>query len=99
MDLLRPDQIFILTAFLAALGGLWLLVQRHRDGLSARIGRGRRLRVVETAALGPSDRAMILSVDGQDFLLLRMRGAAPLLHPIAPGASHLPDVREVEAQA
>lgn len=87
MDLLRPDQIIILTAFLAGLGGLWLMVQRHRDGLSARMGRGRRLRVIETAALGPSDRAMILSVDGQDFLLLRMRGAPPVLHPIAPAAT------------
>ena len=87
MDLLRPDQIIILTAFLAGLGGLWLMVQRHRDGLSARMGRGRRLRVIETAALGPSDRAMILSVDGHDFLLLRMRGAAPVLHPIAPAAT------------
>lgn len=87
MDLLRPDQIIILTAFLAGLGGLWLMVQRHRDGLSVRMGRGRRLRVIETAALGPSDRAMILSVDGQDFLLLRMRGAPPVLHPIAPAAT------------
>lgn len=87
MDLLRPDQIIILTAFLAGLGGLWLMVQRHRDGLSARMGRGRRLRVIETAALGPSDRAMILSVDGHDFLLLRMRGAPPVLHPIAPAAT------------
>jgi len=90
MDLLRPDQIIILTAFLAGLGVLWALVLRHRDRLTARIGRGRRLQVVETAALGPSDRAMILSVDGQDFLLLRLKGAAPVLRPLgAPRATEV----------
>jgi flagellar protein FliO/FliZ len=79
MDVLRLDQIISLAVFLAALGVAWLMVMRHRDGLSARIGRGRRLRVVESAALGPSDRAMILNVDGQDFLLLRLKGGAPIL--------------------
>jgi flagellar protein FliO/FliZ len=83
MDLLRPDQIITLAAFLAALGALWVYVHRNRDGLNARMGRGRRLKVVESAALGPSDRAIILSVDDRDFLLVKLKGAAPLLHPLA----------------
>jgi len=82
MDLFRPDQIIILTAFLAGLGAVWFLVLRHRDVLTTRIAGGRRLRVVETLAIGPSDKALILSVDGQDFLLLALKGAAPVLRAL-----------------
>ena len=82
MEVLRFNQIISLVAFLASLGVLWFFVLRHRDGLSARMARGRRLRVIETTALGPSDRAMILSVDGRDFLVLRLKGAAPVLHAL-----------------
>lgn len=84
MEVLRPDQIIALVAFMAALGLLWALVQRHKGGLAGRLHRGRRLRLTETAALGTADRAMILCVDGQDFLVLRLKGAAPLLHPLGP---------------
>lgn len=82
MDLLRPDQIITLAAFLVALGALWLLVHRNRAGLSARIGRDRRLKVVEMAVIGPSDRAIILRVDDRDFLVLKLKGAAPLMQPL-----------------
>ncbi|WP_240335384.1 flagellar biosynthetic protein FliO [Pseudotabrizicola algicola] len=82
MDLLRVDQIIILSAFLAGLGLLWALVLRNRQELNDHFGRGRRLRVLETAALGPADRAVILTVDGQDFLLLKLKGANPVLKPL-----------------
>jgi flagellar protein FliO/FliZ len=90
MDLLRPDQIITLAAFLAALCALWVYVQRNRDGLNARMGRGRRLKLVETAALGPADRAMILSVDDREFLILRMKGAAPVVQAL-PAAAPAPE--------
>ncbi len=89
MELLRPDQIIPLAVFLAALGALWVYVLRNRERLSARMGRGRRLRVVETAALGPADRAMILSLDDREFLIVKLKGAAPMLHPLR--AAHGPE--------
>jgi flagellar protein FliO/FliZ len=82
MDVVRFDQMIGLLAFLAGLGVLWVLVLRHRHGLTARMTRGRRIRLVEATALGPADRAMILSVDGTDFLVLRLKGAAPLVRPL-----------------
>jgi flagellar protein FliO/FliZ len=82
MEFLRPDQIIPLAVFLAVLVAVWVYVLRNRESLSARMGRGRRLRVVETAALGPSDRAMILSLDDQEFLIVKMKGAAPLLRSL-----------------
>lgn len=86
MSAIQPDQIVTLILFLAALGLAWVAVMRHRAALGARLGRGRRLRLAEVAGLGPGDRAMILAVDGQEFLVLRVRGAAPVLVPIAPPA-------------
>lgn len=87
MDVMRPDQIIALVAFMGVLGLLWLAVQRHKGGLAGRLHGNRRLRVAETAALGGADRAMILRVDEREFLLLRLKGAAPLLHPLGGGGA------------
>nr|WP_111299262.1 flagellar biosynthetic protein FliO [Paracoccus saliphilus] len=83
MDLLRPDQILTAAAFLGGLGLLWWLVIRNRGVLTDRIAQDRRLRVLERLALGPGDHALILRVDARDFLLVRVKGAPALLHPLA----------------
>jgi len=82
MELIPYDKIATLVVFLGALGLLWLAVLRHKGGLAAQISRGRRLRLRETAALGASDRAMILTVDNRDFLLVKIKGAGLALHPL-----------------
>jgi flagellar protein FliO/FliZ len=82
MDLLRPDQILTLTLFMAALGAAWWWVHRNRAALEGRLGNKRRISVLESTALGPQDRAMILRVDGQEFMLLRLKGVPPLLQPL-----------------
>ncbi len=78
-------HFLIVALFLAGLGALWLLVQRGRDGLTGRATRGRRIGVVEVTALSPQDRAMILAVDGREFLVLRIRGSAPVVTPLLTG--------------
>lgn len=80
-----PLQFLIVALFLGGLVLLWFLVQRHRGGLSSRIGRGRRITVVEVAPLSPQDRAMILAVDGKEFLVLRLRGSAPVVTALSAG--------------
>jgi flagellar protein FliO/FliZ len=82
MDLIAYDKIATLVIFLAALGAVWFAVLRHKGALGAKLHSGKRLRLTETTALGPADRAMILSVDGQEFLLVRIKGASPILHPL-----------------
>lgn len=69
----------MLAIFLGLLGLFRLWILRHKDTLVTRLQGHRRLRIVETAALGASDRAMIVCVDGTDFLLVRFRGAPPVL--------------------
>ncbi len=88
MDIVRPEQVVTLLLFMAGLGLVWLWVKAQRGGLARRIAGARRMRLVEVAALSPVDRAMILSVDGRDFLILRCKGEAPVLRalPAAPVA-------------
>jgi flagellar biogenesis protein FliO len=89
MPPVRPDQIVVLAVFLLLLGLAWALALRHRGTLRERLGGSRRLRVVEVCPIGPSDRALLISADGREFLVLRIRAAAPVIVPLgtAPPAS------------
>ena len=78
MDLVRFDQGLTLALFLMALGGAWLFVQRHRQGLGARLNAGRRMALRETLALGGQSRAILLQVDGRDLLVIHGKGICAL---------------------
>jgi len=82
MDVIRPDQILTLVLFMAVLVLSSFVVTMNRGGLARRIAGARRMRLVEVAALSPSDRAMILAVDGREYLILRCRGEAPILQSL-----------------
>ncbi len=83
-DVIRPEQIVTLALFLAVLGLVWLVVRLNRGGLARRLSGDRRLRLAEVLPLSPTDRALIVEADGQAFLLLRCKGAAPLIQPLGP---------------
>lgn len=82
MDAIRPDQFVTLALFMAVLAMGWLVVRINKGGLTRRIVGGRRLRLAEVTALTPNDHAMILIVDGQEFLVLRCKGAAPVMQAL-----------------
>lgn len=77
--LVSPFQILSLSLFLGGLGLLWLYVQKNKAGLIKKVGQGRRIAVMEVSSLSTSDRAMILKVDAQDFLVLKSKGEAPVV--------------------
>ena len=93
MDIVRPEQVLTLVLFLGALGLVWLWVKTNRGGLARKIAGDRRMRLVEVAALSPMDRAMILAVDGREFLILRCKGEAPLMRALP--AVETPKVEDV----
>jgi flagellar protein FliO/FliZ len=82
MDVIRPEQMAIVTGFLGALGILWFLVQRNRTVLARHVSGSARMRVAEAVPVGPGDRALILAVDDREFLILRVQGAAPVVLPL-----------------
>ncbi len=82
LAVMRPGQIAVLALFMAVLALGWLFVKFNQGGLSRRLHQGKRMKLAEVAALSPTDRALILEVDGRSFLLIRCKGAAPLLHDL-----------------
>jgi flagellar protein FliO/FliZ len=84
LAVMRPGQLVVLALFMAALGLGWLLVKLNQGGLSRRLHQGKRLKLAEVTPLSPTDRALILEVDGRSFLLIRCKGTAPLLQEIGP---------------
>jgi flagellar protein FliO/FliZ len=77
MDIITSEQALTALLFLALLGAVaFVLRLRQRGGGGVP---GRRMRVAETLALSPGDQALILEVDGRDYLLVRQRGAAPAI--------------------
>lgn len=80
MGIVSLQQILTVAGFLGILGLAWLAARRLRPG--ALPGTGRRMRVAEVLDLSPTDRALILSVDQADYLVLRQRGAAPVITPL-----------------
>lgn len=82
MDVIRPEQIVTVLGFLGVLGLLWVLVLRNRTVLARHVAGGTRMRMAETVPIGPGDRALILAVDGREFLILRVQGAAPVVVPL-----------------
>jgi len=88
LSVIRPDQILVTLLFLAVLGAVWLGVRVWKgQGGAIRTTAGRRMKVAEVLALSPADRAMILRVDETEFLVLRLRGAAPVITQLPSVAS------------
>ncbi len=85
MTVIRPDQILIVVLFLGLLGLAWGYVRLNRGALSGRIKQGKRIVVQEVTALSPMDRAMILAVDGREFLVLKSKGSAPVVTTLPQG--------------
>jgi flagellar protein FliO/FliZ len=98
-DVIRPEQIVTLALFLAVLGLVWLLVRMNRHGLARRLTGARRLRLAEVLPLSPADRALIVEADGQSFLLVRCKGAAPLIQPLGPARAEAPPMVQPQGDA
>lgn len=87
MEVVRFDQLLILFLFMALLGLMWWYVQRNRKDLSQKWNRGRRLQLVESLHLGGQARAMLLTVDAREFLLVQGKSGAPALHLLSEDAA------------
>lgn len=79
MDFVRADQILTLALFLGLLFLLWAFVRYRGKGLARAIRAGKRISVQEVTALSPSDRGMIVAVDGREFFVIHSKGSAPTL--------------------
>ncbi|MFY0682420.1 MAG: flagellar biosynthetic protein FliO [Thalassovita sp.] len=84
MDILQTDQLVTVGVFLAVLIAALYWVQGNRAALTGRIAKGRRMSVAEVTALGADARAMLLNIDGRDYLVVSAKKQAPVITALPP---------------
>ena len=72
------QQLLTVIGFLAALIVVMILVRALR-GTPALMTRGRQMTLVESLALGPRERLLLVEVRGEPYLLCLPRAGAPAL--------------------
>ncbi|WP_412563341.1 flagellar assembly protein FliO [Thalassobius sp. MITS945101] len=87
MDLVDLNQLLTVGGFLAALLAVRFVVQANKGKLKTRINHDRRMSLGEVTALGPDARAMLLTIDDQEFLVVTAKRQAPVVTPLAPKAA------------
>jgi len=63
-------QVIMVVGFLTALIAVQVLLHRNAQGIGRRLGRGRRVSLIEVTPLGPNDRLCLIEVNGQRILVL-----------------------------
>ncbi|MFD0857496.1 hypothetical protein [Roseovarius aquimarinus] len=82
MDIVTPERIATLIAFLAVLGAVWLAVRLKGAPLAAHLKSARRMHVAETRALGGGAMAVLLEIDGAPHLVTLSRRGANTVTPL-----------------
>lgn len=71
----ETTQIITLLIFLMVLIAALIFVKRFQPQLRAHLNTGKRINIIETTSLGGQDRAVLLSVDRADFLVVLSKRA------------------------
>ena len=75
-------QIITLLALLALLLGVLFYVKRNQSSLRARFGNDGPIQIKTTTALTPNDRAHVIAVHGQEYLVVTSARASASVTPI-----------------
>lgn len=79
-------KIMIVAGFLLILLALQIYFTKYGKRIGRSIGEGRRIRVLETSALGPQERLTLVEADGRRVLVLSGRGGQGAFWPLDPAA-------------
>ena len=80
-DTFSITQLIIITAFLSVLIGLMFVVRRYKEPLSKQFGGQRRIKLMEDTSIGANERAKLIEVDGQVFLIISAKNQPPSVMP------------------
>lgn len=94
---INTQQLLTVIGFLAALIAVMILVRALR-GTPGLMARGRQMTLVESLALGPRERLLLVEVRGEAYLLCLPRAGAPALLPMG-GARPSPEPGGLGADA
>jgi flagellar biogenesis protein FliO len=80
-DTFSITQLIIITAFLSVLIGVMFVVRRYKEPLSKQLGGQRRIKLMEDTSIGANERAKLIEVDGQVFLIISAKNQPPSVMP------------------
>ena len=80
--IVNPQQILIITIFLAIIFGLWFILKRNHVVLKHNLHPNRRMHVLEDMALNRHERLRLISIDQSDYILLSSRESNSIMLPL-----------------
>ena len=84
-QIIGTQQIVITAVFLGIMLVVLIILRRKGGAIRASLKAGKRIAVIEDAAVSPTERLRLISVDDSEFLMLSAKGQAPILMPLAAG--------------
>ena len=86
-QIIGTQQIVVTAVFLGVMLVVLIVLRRKGGAIRASLKAGKRIAVVEDTAVSPTERLRLISVDDSEFLMLSVKGQAPVLMPfITPSA-------------
>ena len=80
-QIIGTQQIVVTTVFLGVMLVVLIVLRRKGGAIRASLKAGKRIAVIEDAAVSPTERLRLISVDDSEFLMLSAKGQAPVLMP------------------
>ncbi|MDA0332562.1 MAG: flagellar biosynthetic protein FliO [Proteobacteria bacterium] len=80
-QIIGTQQIVVTAVFLSVMLVVLIVLRRKGGAIRASLKAGKRIAVIEDAAVSPTERLRLISVDDSEFLMLSAKGQAPVLMP------------------
>ena len=80
-QIIGTQQIVVTAVFLGVMLVVLIILRRKGGAIRASLKAGKRIAVIEDAAVSPTERLRLISVDDSEFLMLSAKGQAPVLVP------------------
>ena len=80
-DTFSITQLVTIAVFLSVLIGIMVLVRRYKEPLAKQLGGQRRIKLMEDTPIGANERAKLVQVDGQTFLIVSTKNQSPVVVP------------------
>ena len=80
-QIIGTQQILVTAVFLGIMLVVLIILRRKGGAIRASLTAGKRIAVIEDAAVSPTERLRLISVDDSEYLMLSAKGQAPVLMP------------------
>ena len=78
-NIIGTQQILITAAFLGVMVLLLIILRKKSTVIRANMRAGKRINIIEDAAVSPTERLRLVSVDSARFIMISAKGHAPSL--------------------